>query len=176
MILLVAVGEFEDDDLPGTTRRLGSRSEAESALHDEPPTAMVLDRTRLGVDADALVRTVRSPDSPDPTVPVVLLAEQVPDDLPLLAIDTVLRHPVDHDSLAEAIDRALLVDEYKDAVHDFFLHSQDRATTTTGPLEEDALLRELRDAADDRLDDLIDLDDPDLISALLWRPAPDPEE
>ncbi|MFC7044770.1 hypothetical protein ACFQH6_04465 [Halobacteriaceae archaeon GCM10025711] len=176
MILLVAVEEFEDDDLPGPTRRVETRSEAASVLHDDPPAAMVLDRTRLGADADALVRTVRSPDSPDPTVPVVLLADQVPDDLPLLAIDVVLRHPVDHDSIAEAVDRALLVDEYKDAVHDFFRHSQDRATTAAGPLEEDALLRDLRDAADDRLDDLVDLDDPDLISALLWRPAPDLEE
>lgn len=149
--------------------------DAETA-RDPPgvPELVVLDRLSIE-DADAFVRWLRSPESPDPKLPLVLLVESAPpEELPLLAYDEVVHLPAEETVVRTAIRTAIAVTGYRDAVTDLFDECLTRAQEGNGPVEVDDEVKEARIRADDRLADLPN--DPEVFAALLSDPVEDTED
>lgn len=176
MILQVAAR-----DLPDSVRAV-LEGEAVHAVQDaaaardlpEEPDVVVVDRPSID-DADDLVRWLRSPESPDAKVPLILLVETVPpSELPLLAYDEVVHLPAERTVFRAALRTARAVTGYREAVTDLYDECLSRAEDGNGPLEVDEEVREARDRADERLADLPD--DPDVFAAILSDPPEESEE
>ncbi len=170
MILLVAA-EGDGDEfisaLPDQGWERVDPATAADRLAAATVDLLVVDRTSVGAEADALVERLRS-EAADTTVPVVVITAGDLPDLPLLRFDEVVRPPVDG-ALAEAVARALTVTEYRDAVATFYEHCREHAESDATPLDEAGDLREARDRADDLLAQLVDRD-PGVVADLLWMP------
>lgn len=170
MILLVAAESAADgytQALPDVRVERVGPSAAADRLADAMPGVVVVDRTSAGSDADAVVERVRSGDRPD--VPVVVVASEDVSHLPLLRFDAVLGPPVAEETLRDAVERALAVGEYRDAVEDLYERCREYAEGDPVPLEDAADVRAARDRADDLLADLVDRD-PGVVVDLLWEP------
>ncbi|MFB6104860.1 MAG: hypothetical protein ABEJ57_07260 [Halobacteriaceae archaeon] len=134
---------------------------------DDRPLVVVLHRPSIP-DADALVQWLRSDQSWDPRVPVVVIADsERPTDLPLRPYDAIVPD-TDEDAIADAIDTAVAVAEYRGAVDALYERCLDRAEGGAGPLDIDPAVTEARDRADARLDALPE--DPEVLAALLADP------
>lgn len=140
----------------------------------EVPDLVVLDRASIE-EADAFVRWLRSPESPDTKLPLVLLVEtEPPEELPLLAYDEVVHLPAEETVVRTAIRTAIAVTEYREAVTDLYNECLTRAQQGNGPVEVDEDVQAARDRADDRLADLPD--DPEVFAALLSDPAEEDDD
>lgn len=140
----------------------------------ENPELVVLDRHSIE-DADAFIRWLRGPESPDAKLPVVLLVETgPPEEVPLLAYDEVVRLPAEETVVRTAVRTAIAVTGYREAVTDLFDECLTRAQEGNGPVEVDDDVKAARDRADDRLADLPN--DPEVFAALLKDPSEENED
>jgi hypothetical protein len=140
------------------------------AARDPPerPDLVVLDRPSVE-GADEFVDWLRSDESPDPKLPLIVLVDTVPPgELPLLAYDEVVHLPTDETAVRAALQTARAVTGYRDAVTDLYDECLSRAEAGNGPLEVDEEVRAARERADERLADLPD--DPEVFAALLADP------
>lgn len=176
MILQVAARELPAPVravLEGETVRAVADSASARDLQ-EPPDVVLLDRPSVD-GADEYVRWLRSEESPDAKLPLILLVDTVPPgELPLLPYDEVVHLPTDETAVAAALRTAKAVTGYRDAVADLYEECLDRAEAGGGPLEVDEEVQEARKRADDRLADLPD--DPEVFAALLSERPDDVEE
>lgn len=148
-----------------TVTRVTTAGDARSPA--QRPAVVVIHQPTIP-DADSLVDWLRSDDSWDPRVPIVLLTDSTtPPDLPLRPYDSIVTHD-DESALTAAIDTALAVAEYRGAVDELYERCLDRADSGAGPLDVDPDVTEARERADARLDDIPD--DPEILAALLADP------
>lgn len=134
---------------------------------DDRPLVVVLHRPSIP-DADALVEWLRSDQSWDPRVPIVVLADaDRPTDLPLRPYDAIVTD-TDEAAIADATETAVAVAEYRGAVDDLYERCLERAEGGAGPLDIDPDVTAARDRADERLDALPE--DPEVLAALLADP------
>lgn len=176
MILQVAARDLPDSVLAVLEGEAVHVVEDTAAARDLPaePDVVLVDRPSVD-DADELVRWLRSAESPDAKVPLILLVETVPPgELPLLPYDEVAHLPVERTVFRAALQTARAVTGYRDAVTDLYDECLSRAEAGNGPLEVDEDVREARDRADERLADLPD--DPDVFAAILSDPPEEHEE
>ncbi|MFB6154021.1 MAG: hypothetical protein ABEJ27_07195 [Halodesulfurarchaeum sp.] len=139
----------------------------------ELPDAVLIDRGSLD-DADSLIHWLRSSESFDPRVPLIVLVERsVSDALPLLAYDTVLHLPTDQETVEAAVEDAVAISEYRAAVADLYDRCVERARDGDGPVDVGQEVLSARERADEYLSDLPD--DPAVFAALLAEPV-DAEE
>lgn len=140
----------------------------------EHPELIVLDRPSID-EADAFVRWLRSPESPDTKLPLVLLVETVPPgELPMLAYDEVVHLPAEETVVRSAIRTAIAVTGYRKAVTDLYDECLTRAQEGNGPVEVDDEVKEARSRADERLAELPN--DPEIFAALLSDPSEESED
>lgn len=169
MILLVtaegAGDEFASALSDGDWERVGPAVAAER-LAEASVDLLVVDRTSVGADADALVERLRSAEA-ETTVPVVVVSAEGVSHLPLLRFDEVVQPPVEG-ALADAVSRALTVVAYRDAVADLYERCREYAADER-PVAAVSDLREAREEADDLLAELVDRD-PGVVADLLWMP------
>jgi hypothetical protein len=150
------------------------RDTAGARTPPEVPELVVLDRPSIE-EADAFVRWLRSPESPDPKLPLVLLVDtDPPDELPLLAYDEVVTLPAEETVVRTAVRTAIAVTGYRAAVTDLYDECLTRAQEGNGPVEVDDEVKAARDRADDRLADLPN--DPEVFAALLSDPTEGSED
>lgn len=176
MILQVAARDLPDSIravLEGEAVHAVENAAAARALPEEPDVVL-LDRPSVD-DADDIVRWLRSAESPDAKVPLIVLVEtEAPDELPLLAYDEVVYLPAERTVFRGALRTAKAVTGYREAVTNLYDECLSRAEEGNGPLEVGEEVREARDRADERLADLPD--DPEVFAAILSDPSEDPEE
>lgn len=165
-ILVVAAGTPDaiEAALPEAEwQRVDSPSAVRTSLAEDPPEVVVVDGSSLENAATEVVDAVRAVDG---TVPVVVVAETGVE-VGLRSIDDLVLAPFEDDVLWEAVQRARLVSRYDDAVSALFEQCRRRAEDEPGTLEIPPDLRRLRQDADDLLDDLVALEAPDLLAAIL---------
>jgi hypothetical protein len=176
VILQVAARE-----LPGPVRAV-LEGETVTAVADpasardlqETPDLVLLDRPSVD-GADEYVHWLRSEESPDEKLPLILLVDTVPPgDLPLLPYDEVVHLPTDETAVGAALRTAKAVTGYRDAVADLYDECLSRAEAGGGPLDVDEDVKKARQRADERLAELPD--DPEVFAALLSETPAEIEE
>lgn len=166
--MIVVVG-VDADAIDGLADRQVERADSVAAAADALDRAATDVVTLPELDgASRLVRRIREGEFGNHRIPVVIVSETVPGDLPLLAFDQTVS-PNDPKAVTESVELALAVAEYQSVIQRFYAECQDRAEQgITDPLEESRALQDLRDEADDRLSEL--LADPEVVADLLWTP------
>lgn len=150
------------------SRHLPPGSVTNSEIADAAPVVVVLDHSSPGGELATLFETVRS--SGDLT-PVVVVADEEASVPSLRAIDRLVVRPYEPATLREAVEETMLVSEYDRAVGKLFDRAVEEASGAdrSGPIPRD--VQRLRREADGLVDDLVAIDDPDLLAALLENPA-----
>lgn len=140
--------------------RVDDTSAAVRVVEDEAPAALVL--VAGSFDPGPVVEAARSADD---VVPVVAVGEEgVPAPR---AVDATVERSVETDRLREAVERALLISDYDGAVARLFDRAKERSSDADGPPASSPELRRLRREADAALSELVALDDPELLAALV---------
>ena len=174
MILLAAGkgdGREIEDLLSGrSVSRVTTSTEALDSIAEEAPVLLIVDRPSVD-DADDLVRRLRADDRPALAAPLVLLTEEgIPDDVSLAPFDEVRYRPVTEGDLAEVVERAETIREYRNAIGRLYDLCQRRAERgVTDPLVESPDLEAARERADELLDDVSAWTD--ALPALEWSAA-----
>jgi len=142
---------------------------ATSVIQTSEPALVVLDLETVR-DGCELVRAVRTSTVDDPRLPFVLLSEAGDAcENWTLAVDEQCRLPVRPDGLAGAIERALSVRSYQNAIESFYEECRQRAQEAgSDPFETSERLEAARERADASLANLPDRSA--VAPALVWTP------
>lgn len=168
MILLVADGApaAVDTALSDTTVERVSTA-ADARKRSDQPDVVIIHRPTIP-DGDDLVEWLRSDDSWDPRVPILVVTDDTTNpDLPLRPYDAIVAAD-DQSAIEAALDIATSVAGYRDAIDELYQRCLDRAQSGAGPLDVDPDVTDARERADARLEELPD--DPELLAALLSDP------
>lgn len=168
MILLVA------DDAPAAVETALPEDTVEhvttAAAAREPsdhPDFVLIDYDAIE-GADQLISWLRSDESWDPRVPLIVLrTTSIQPALPLRPYDAVV-DPDDDQAVADAIEIARAVAGYRGAIDELYERCLDRAEGGAGPLDIDPDVMDARRRADECLNALPD--DPEILAALLADP------
>lgn len=140
--------------------RVDAASAAVRTVEDEAPAAVVL--VAGSFDPGPVVEAARSADAVVPVVAVGGGGVPAP-----RAVDATVERPVEADRLREVVERALLISDYDGAVARLFDRAKEQSSDADGPPAGSPDLRRLRGEADAALSELVALDDPELLAALV---------
>lgn len=157
MILVVEGGQVDsatvgealpDRELHGS----GSVAAAREWCRSNDPEVVVIG---CGIETAAdFIHDIRTGSLFQTRVPIVAVTDNSTVDPHAYGIDEVLRTPVNADRLQESIRGAILLDEYKNAVDEFFDKCEKQATDDLETIFAEDNVREARIRADESLEEL----------------------